>query len=73
MSEQLPRTCALCRHCTIDIGCDGYSAYTPGSSGYVDCAKGRHPALNDEGSVDLVRLRTVAKGCPDFELMEVAE
>ncbi len=67
------KTCALCRHCDIDIGSVGWSELTPGSSGSMDCRMrfAGFPGDDNEGTVDLVHLARVAAVCPHFQLLEI--
>ena len=47
------KTCALCEHCSLDLGYQGWSEWTPGSPGDVDCLKGHSPH-NDDSDTDVL-------------------
>ena len=64
------KTCALCEHCDLHLGTQGWSEWTPGSEGEVDCLK-KHPQLDDKSRDEvLVQLRACGSQCDDFELMK---
>ena len=65
------KTCAICKHCCIDVGARGWSDATPGGSGSVTCARGHQEIEIDEGRIDLRHLAAVAQSCPDFTLLKL--
>lgn len=69
----IPKTCAICKHCSIDLGSVGWSDTTPAGSGEVTCARGHEEPGQEGAYIDLVRLAAIARACPDFELLEIAD
>lgn len=63
------KSCAICKHCTIDLGATWWSEATPGDPGTFSCAKGHDGKLRDDREL-LVACRILGSQCPDFELMD---
>lgn len=70
--SDIPRTCALCEHCTINLGTSDFSDVTPGEAGSIVCSRKHEPWPDaHEGKVDLQHLAEVASACPDFQLLRL--
>lgn len=66
----IPRVCLVCEHFSFSIGSEGYSEWTPGSPGQVDCAKYRKTgcAWPDRDDTEPFALRSIAERCELFEV-----
>lgn len=72
MSENIPKTCILCKHMRFDAGSPGYSQYTPGTNWSSECAKGHWEMYGCDASQDeYCRNLLTAETCPDFEMADI--
>jgi hypothetical protein len=66
------KTCALCQHCDINLGYEGWSQLTPACEGSISCDMINHDS--EIGVVfkrsGLVGLAVFGSKCPDFQLMQ---
>jgi hypothetical protein len=77
--EEIARqTCMGCRHIELSVGSHGYSKYTPGYPGEVQCVEGHWSISADEWPKDekgkylstteaFKRCMASSRKCPDFE------
>ncbi len=63
----LGKSCLDCKYLFIDLGCDGYSEYTPGHAGTWECLKGKFDLSNGDFNGSVVKAAIeVAPDCDDF-------
>lgn len=66
------KTCAVCAHCSIDLGSHGYSDVTPGGPGWVRCGNGHDGQIETAWESEaLMGLAKLGARCPDFELLAI--
>lgn len=59
------KTCALCKHCRIELGEEDWPGRPPGFMGSIACSKGHDVASVWEA------LALLGSECSDFELLEI--
>jgi hypothetical protein len=72
-SVKIPRVCLVCDHFRLSLGEPGYSEWTPGSPGSMDCDVSGKSAWPRYGMNDFdgpLPLRTIAERCELFEIHE---
>lgn len=63
------RLCPTCAHFFVDLGSDGYSEYTPGHAGTMECLKGKWSLRPDTATMRSARhAMRRADTCKLFEL-----
>ena len=67
------RLCLFCRHFSIDFGSQGYSEYTPGGPGSLECHRERWKRdATRVSEKEFAELMLFAQQCPDWEFYKDA-
>lgn len=67
------RCCIACKHFSLEMGCHGYSEYTPGYPASITCGKGFFylgPSDDLEPAKDFL---VYANDCQHYELSDMAK
>lgn len=70
-AEPQARICLACKHFSFSSGSPGYSSWTPGSPGHVECDK-RHWNGTDMSAEEFFAANMMAKTCVDYTLSKLA-
>ena len=63
------KSCMMCKRFGLSLGERGYSEFTPGGIGRIECRANEQPDLNDEDAseVDFREWVRFGNKCPRFE------